>query len=64
MQYKDPDAVMVPQNSRDFSYAPLDADYVAPEMRAHLTLSGARPLTSSQFKAHERNGSGRNMIFT
>lgn len=48
------DAVMAARNRLNFSYTPVDADYVAPEigrmpeMRAHLTLSKARPLTSSQ----------------
>jgi len=48
-----PDAVMVARNRLDFSYAPLDADYVAPEirtyvgMRGRLSLSGVRALTSS-----------------
>jgi tRNA G10 N-methylase Trm11 len=49
-----PDAVMVARNRLDFSYAILDADYVAPEVKTYvgdaraLTLSKARPSTSSQ----------------
>jgi hypothetical protein len=31
-----PDAVMVARNRLDFSYAPLDADYVAPEIKTYL----------------------------
>ncbi|VVB94240.1 Modification methylase MjaII [uncultured archaeon] len=31
-----PDAVMVARNRLDFSYAPLDADYVAPEIRTYV----------------------------
>jgi DNA modification methylase len=31
-----PDAVMVARNRLDFSYAPLDADYVAPEIKTYI----------------------------
>ncbi len=31
-----PDAVMVARNRLDFSYAPLDADYVAPEIKTYV----------------------------
>ncbi|MDP3105116.1 MAG: DNA methyltransferase [Candidatus Methanoperedens sp.] len=31
-----PDAVMVERNRLDFSYAPLDADYVAPEIKTYV----------------------------
>ncbi len=31
-----PDAVMVARNRLDFSYAPLDADYVAPQIKTYV----------------------------
>jgi hypothetical protein len=38
-----PDAVMVARNRLDFSYAPLDADYLAPEIKTYArdTLSSS-----------------------
>ena len=43
-----PDAVMVARNRLDFSYAPLDADYVAPEIRTYLGDARSLDLIDSE----------------
>ncbi len=44
-----PDAVMVARNRLDFSYAPLDADYVAPEIKTYV--GNARSLDAIESKS-------------
>jgi len=43
-----PDAVMVAQNRLDFSYAPLDSDYVAPEIRTYAGDARSLDLIGSE----------------
>ncbi|MCZ7401404.1 MAG: DNA methyltransferase [Candidatus Methanoperedens sp.] len=43
-----PDAVMVARNRLDFSYAPLDADYVAPEIRTYAGDARSLDLIGSE----------------
>jgi len=43
-----PDAVMVARNRLDFSYAPLDADYVAPEIRTYAGDARSLDLIDSE----------------
>ncbi len=43
-----PDAVMVARNRLDFSYAPLDADYVAPEIRTYVGDARSLDLIGSE----------------
>jgi DNA modification methylase len=41
-----PDAVMVARNRLDYSYAPLDADYVALDIQNHRAHRGHRDKTT------------------
>ena len=43
-----PDAVMVARNRLDFSYAPLDADYVTPEIKTYVGDARSLDLIGSQ----------------
>jgi DNA modification methylase len=43
-----PDAVMVARNRLDFSYAPLDADYVAPEIKTYVGDARSLDLIESE----------------
>ncbi|VVB92782.1 Modification methylase MjaII [uncultured archaeon] len=43
-----PDAVMVARNRLDFTYAPLDADYVAPEIRTYVGDARSLDLIGSE----------------
>jgi len=43
-----PDAVMVARNRLDFSYAPLDADYVAPEIKTYVGDARSLDLIGSE----------------
>jgi len=43
-----PDAVMVARNRLDFSYAPLDSDYVAPEIRTYAGDARSLDLIGSE----------------
>jgi DNA modification methylase len=43
-----PDAVMVARNRLDFSYAPLDADYVAPEIKTYVGDARSLELIESE----------------
>ncbi len=43
-----PDAVMVARNRLDFSYAPLDADYVAPEIKTYAGDARSLDLIGSE----------------
>jgi len=43
-----PDAVMVARNRLDFSYAPLDADYVAPDIKTYVGDARSLELIESE----------------
>jgi hypothetical protein len=55
-----PDAVMVTRNGLDFSYTPLDADYVAPEIKTYagdarsLSKEVARKMRNKQIISNRK----------